>query len=69
MITMAKKPIKKRLGRPPKPEASRLDVRLVVLVTEEADSRYHAAAQAAGLDLSEWIRRACDAACAEGEPG
>ena len=69
---MSKKPAKKAgkpMGRPPK-RGPKLENRIVFLVTPEKEAEYRQAANDAGAaDFSDWIRRACDAAAANGLSG
>ena len=46
-------------GRPALPEGQRRDVRVVVRTTQAERDGWAAMAKAAGLTLSEWVRRRC----------
>lgn len=61
MSKKKKKTAKKKMGRPFKAK-SKMTVRINLVVNPERDARYREAAERLGADLSEWIRRACDAA-------
>jgi len=67
MAKISKKSAKKA-GRPPK-TGEKMEEIFRFMVAPTVGERYRNAASAAGLDLSEWIRRACDAAAANGLPG
>ena len=61
---MKKQVAKKRIGRPPK-KSGKLDLRFNLALDRRRKSRYQSCAVDLGVDLSEWIRRACDAAADE----
>lgn len=51
----------KKLGRPPK-ETKEHTPRLPIRVSLEQRATWRQAAEAEGLDLSEWVRQVCDKA-------
>jgi hypothetical protein len=66
---MAKKSTKKatkkaKMGRPPK-QGSKMTDRLMVAVEPERKGRYVEAAQAVGMEISQWIRLHLDRAASE----
>jgi uncharacterized protein (DUF1778 family) len=54
--------MKTRMGRPPKSGDKAMADRLEIRVSADEKQTYERAAQAAGLDRSEWIRLALNAA-------
>lgn len=44
-------------------------VRRTVRFSEHEDARYHKAAEGAGVEFSEWVRRACEALALAVVPG
>jgi len=58
---MAKR--KKKAGRPPKPPENRKIERVYFAIESRRKDRYQRAADALGVDLSEWLRRIADDAC------
>jgi uncharacterized protein (DUF1778 family) len=48
--------MKKRMGRPPKYDGENLSERLDIRVTANERAAYDQAAEATGLDRSEWMR-------------
>ena len=61
--------MKKRMGRPPKNEGENLSERLDLRVTAGERAAYDAAADAAGLGRSEWIRAVLAKAAKKSLPG
>ena len=57
---------RKRLGRPPKPAATRRDYGLTVWLTREQHAAVTSAAEAAGVPASAWLAEAAELAIARG---